>query len=523
MPLTFAQKILKSLQPTAIMLGLMAFLGGYLYYTNQPVFWWGYVALSLFYGVVFFLGAYAEHFKNETSNEEVLVAGRNIPLWVGVFTMAATWIDGSYINGTAEGTVATGLVGVQAPWGYALSLFFGGLIFARPMRRGGYKTMLDPIEQKFGKTVASLSFLPALTGEIFWTAAVLTALGTTFSTVIGLNFTYSIIISATITIVYTMLGGLWAVAMTDVFQLVFLLVGLYVILPFAITHTGGLANTWALYSAKHGANAHLLPDFDGSNKFWNWLDIALLLICGGIPWQVYFQRVLSARSENAAIWLSIGAGFLCIFAAIPSSIIGMVGDVVDWHALGITAPSAAQVLPFVIRYLTPSIIAILGLAVIAAAVMSSVDASMLSASSMFSWNIYHRVFKPEATPADISKVIKKSVLVVGVAAAILAITYESVYALWVLCSDFVYCMLFPQLVCALFDPKANKTGALSGMAVAAFLRFGGGEPALHLPILLPYPMIEDGIVMFPFRSFAMVCSLITIVLVSRFFREKNKK
>jgi solute carrier family 5 (high affinity choline transporter), member 7 len=197
----------------------------------------------------------------------------------------------------------------------------------------------------------------------------------------------------------------------------------------------------------------------------------------------------------------------------------MVGDVVDWHALGLVAPeNATQMLPFVIRYLTPSVIAVLGLAVIAAAVMSSVDASMLSASSLFSWNIYHRVFKPTATPAEISTVIKKSVLVVGVAATILAIKYESVYALWVLCSDFVYCILFPQLVCALFDPKANKTGALWGMAVAVFLRFGGGEPALNLPTLLPYPMIDDGVVLFPFRTVAMLCSLLTIIFVSRMVR-----
>ena len=516
--LSFKQKLLKSFRPTAIMLALMGLLGVFLYLTHQPVFWWSYAALSVFYGMVFFLGAYAEHFKNETNHEEVLVAGRKVPLLVGVFTMAATWIDGSYINGTAEATASTGLVGVQAPWGYALSLIVGGLLFARPMRRGGYNTMLDPIEHKFGKTVASLSFLPALSGEIFWTAAVLTALGTTFSTVIGLDFTWAIIISAAITIVYTMLGGLWAVAMTDVFQLIFLLVGLYVILPFALTHTGGLAHTWTLYSSKHGESANLLPPLDGSygNKLWNWIDISLLLIFGGIPWQVYFQRVLSARSENAAMWLSIAAGFLCIAAAIPASLLGMVGDVVDWRGLGLTAPeSATQTLPYVIRYLTPAPIAVLGLAVIAAAVMSSVDASMLSASSLFSWNIYHRVLKPNATPVEVSKVIQRSVLIIGVAATLLAITYESVYALWVLCSDFVYCILFPQLVCALFDKRANKIGALSGMAVAVFLRAGGGEPALHLPTFLPYPMIEDGIVLFPFRTLAMLSSLLTIIMVSR--------
>ena len=132
------------------------------------------------------------------------------------------------------------------------------------------------------------------------------------------------------------------------------------------------------------------------------------------------------------------------------------------------------------------------------------------ASSMIAWNIYHRNFKPNITTAELSKAIQRSVLVIGVAATVLALRFKSVYLLWVLCSDFVYCMLFPQLLMALFDKKANKIGAAAGMLVSFVLRFGGGEPTLHLPRLLPYPMIEDGVVLFPFRTLAMVMGVITI-------------
>ena len=97
----------------------------------------------------------------------------------------------------------------------------------------------------------------------------------------------------------------------------------------------------------------------------------------------------------------------------------------------------------------------------------------------------------------------------------MALNISSVYELWFLCSDFVYCLLFPALVCALFDPKANSYGAIAGFLVAAFLRFGGGDAVLGIPILLPYPMIEDGVVLFPFRTFAMVLGLLTILVVSR--------
>ena len=97
------------------------------------------------------------------------------------------------------------------------------------MRRYEFKTMLDPLEQRFGKKMAAVLFLPALTGEIFWTAAILMALGTTFGTVLGLATTPAIILSAIIAIAYTALGGLWAVALTDVVQIILLIGGLFLV------------------------------------------------------------------------------------------------------------------------------------------------------------------------------------------------------------------------------------------------------------------------------------------------------
>ena len=59
-----------------------------------------------------------------------MLAGRNIGMFVGIFTMTATWVGGGYINGTAEIVYRDGLVWCQAPLGYALSLMLGGIFFA---------------------------------------------------------------------------------------------------------------------------------------------------------------------------------------------------------------------------------------------------------------------------------------------------------------------------------------------------------------------------------------------------------
>lgn len=505
-------------RPMLGLFGLFALIALYLFLTDvKDIFWPGFIAMGFFYALVFLLGAYASSLRKDEGINGMMLADRSVPLWLAIFTMSATWVGGGYINGTAEYTASSGLVWVQAPWGYALSLIIGGLFFARKMRRFRFRTMLDPLEQRFGKRVAGLLFLPALSGEIFWTAAILTALGTTFGTVLGLDTTTSIVLSALIAIAYTALGGLWAVAITDFLQMIILFGGLFLVLPFALNTVGGWSKIWGSYQESFGAAATLLPSREAlGSYYWNWWDFALLLMFGGIPWQVYFQRVLSSKNERVAQRLSILAGVVCLLAAIPPIVIGVIGQQADWVAMGLNPPpDAATTLPWVIRYLTNPWIATIGLGAIAAAVMSSVDSSILSASSMLSWNVFRPLIRPDLSEYQLRKVIQKSIWIIGIAALLLALQVKSVYDLWFLCSDFVYCLLFPSLVCALFDPKANAPGVIAGFVVAFVLRFGGGDATLGIPILLPYPMVEDGVVLFPYRTLAMVSGLITIILVSR--------
>lgn len=504
--------------PTLILMGILVLIGLYLYFfTKEAVHWPSFISMMAFYCLIFLTGAYAATLRQGEGTEGFLLAGRSMPLWLAVFTMSATWIGGGYINGTAEYTAVSGLVWVQAPWGYALSLIIGGLVFARRMRRFRFQTMLDPLEQRFGKRMTALLFLPALSGEIFWTAAILTALGTTFGTIAGLDTQTAIILSAFITIAYTALGGLWSVALTDVVQLILLMAGLILVVPFAMSQVGGWEAAWETYEQQHGAAASLLPSREAlGSSYWTWWDYALFLTLGGIPWQVYFQRVLASKDENTAVRLSIFAGIICLIAAVPPILAGIAGGVADWAALGLPAPpDQASIMPWVIRYLTPSWVGLIGLGAIAAAVMSSADSSILSASSMAGWNVYRPIVNPGVGPEKLASLIQRIVWIVGIAATLLALNIRSVYELWALCSDFVFCLLLPPLVCALFDPRANTYGAIAGFAVAFVLRFGGGDSTLGLPVLLPYPTDEDGLVLFPFRTLAMLSGLAAILIVSR--------
>lgn len=470
--------------------------------------WGGLMAMGLFYAATYALGVWASTRRESGSFSDLALAGRRLGPAVGVFTMTATWVDGGYVNGTAEATYAAGLIHVQAPWGYALSLVVGGLFFAPIMRRHCFTTLLDPFEQRFGKKAAALLYLPALTGEVFWTSAILMALGTTFGIILDLDFSWSIVLSAAIVIAYTMSGGLWAVAITDVAQLLVLVAGLWIVVPFVAREAGGLGPAWEAYRAHFG-------EATAPVNWWSWWDSALLLVFGGIPWHVYFQRVLAARDERAARRLSILAGGACAVAAVAPLLIGILARAADWEARGLAPPEPSLVLPMVLRHLTPPVIGALGLGAVAAAVMSSMDSSILSASSMAAWNVYRPLVRPEATSQQLAAVAQRTVLVVGVAATLMAIRVRSVYSFWVLCSDLVYCILFPQLVLALWDPRANRWGSYAGMALAFLLRLGAGEPLLGLPRLLPLPTDASGVPTLPFKTIVMLTGLATIWVVSR--------
>ncbi|TNN03167.1 high-affinity choline transporter 1-like [Takifugu flavidus] len=500
----------------------------------------GLVAIVIFYVLILFVGIWAA-WKNKNSgigdggerSESIMVGGRDIGLFVGGFTMTATWVGGGYINGTAEYVYLPdyGLAWAQAPFGYALSLVVGGLFFAKPMRSRGYVTMLDPFQQLYGKRMGGLLFIPALMGEIFWSAAILSALGATLSVIVDININMSVVISALIAIFYTLVGGLYSVAYTDVVQLFCIFVGLWISVPFALANP---AVSDITVSAKEAIyQSPWLGKIDPDDK-WFWIDNFCLLMLGGIPWQVYFQRVLSASSATYAQVLSFLAAFGCLVMAVPSVLIGAIGASTDWNqtTYGFISPKdkdqSDMILPIVLQHLCPPYVSFFGLGAVSAAVMSSADSSILSASSMFARNIYQLAFRQSASDNEIVWVMRITIFVFGALATAMALLTGTVYGLWYLSSDLVYVIIFPQLLSVLFVKGTNTYGSVAAYIVGLLLRIGGGEPYLKLPPFIYYPgwvmqerthyltgEVEHFVQQrFPFKSVSMVASFLANVFFS---------
>lgn len=475
----------------------------------------GLVVLLLFYVVILIVGILAARRKkmlpNTTAMESSIVAGRDLSTAVGIFTMTATTVGGGYINGTAESIATSGLVWTLAPFGIFIGLILGGLVFAKKMRDQSYLTMLDPFQELYGNSVVLMVYVASLCGDIFWTASILSALGTSLSVIVNIPLTVAIVTSSAVTIIYTMIGQMVSVAYTDIVQLIFITSGLVLSLPFVLTNenVGDISQSSGSWIGKFD------PLFAGQ-----WTDLFVAMTLGTIPWQAYFQRVLSVRSGRQAQVLSVVGAVSAVILVIPSVIIGAVATSADWSKTSLGESPMEQnkgsmVLPLVLQNFTPNIVAIIGLGAISAAVMSSMDSSILASSSMFTYNIYSHLLRKNASDRELLWIQRIAIFFVGALATVISILVPIVYGLFILAADIVFVIVLPQLICAVYLKWTNSYGAITGYFVGILLRVGAGEPTIGLPSFILYPDydVESG-QNFPFRTFAMVTSLACIVIVS---------
>uniref|UniRef100_H3DMA6 High-affinity choline transporter 1-like n=2 Tax=Tetraodon nigroviridis TaxID=99883 RepID=H3DMA6_TETNG len=481
---------------------------------NWPVL----LSMALFYLAVLGIGLWASRKARREEekctgdiSEVTMVGGRNLSLFVSIFTMTATWVGGGFIVGCAEVTYnpQKGLVWALVPVAFAANLILGAVFFVKPIRAKRYVTLMDPFQQKYGNTVAAALFIPCILADILWAACILGILGGTLSVVMNTSSYLSVGISAAVAIFYTLMGGLYSVAYTDVVQLIFMFFGLWFCVPFILTSPSAANITVA--AVTHLYQEPWLGKLEPAEAG-RWVDELLLLSIGGICYQAFYQRVLSSASDvQAKITCYVGAA-LCPILGLPSLIIGAAAASTDWNQTSYGTPTpferdqAGNILPIVFQHLCPLYVSVVGIGALASAVMSSVDSVLLSAASQLGRNVFKNILYKKASERCTLVAIKVCILLSGLLATALAMTTDAVHLLWIFSSDVLYSMMTPQVICIFYLPQSvNTFGAISGFILALLLRALVGEPMIKLPEVLPLPwdrMQEDGQRqrLFPFRT-----------------------
>ncbi|MBM3385550.1 MAG: sodium:solute symporter, partial [Betaproteobacteria bacterium] len=187
-------------------------------------------AVSLYLLATVALGLWAA--QRVHHSKDFVLAGRSLPLYMSAATVFATWFGAETVLSVSATFAKDGLGGIPAdPFGASFCLLFVALFFARAFYRMDLLTIGDFYHKRFGKPVEVATSLAITVSYLGWTSAQLSALGLVLSVVTGgaISLETGIYLGAAIVLGYTVWGGMWSVAMTDLVQSVVILVGLVLV------------------------------------------------------------------------------------------------------------------------------------------------------------------------------------------------------------------------------------------------------------------------------------------------------
>jgi solute:Na+ symporter, SSS family len=436
---------------------------------------WVLIGLGIYMVLMLFIGWYASRKINTTT--DYVVAGRRLGIFFCTGTLFATWFGSGTCMGGAGNAYIFGNQGVIFdPWGAAVCLLLTGFFFARLMRRGRFITLVDLFELRYGKTMGLFSTASLSIAEMGWVGAQLVAFGTIINYFSGIPLGMGITISTAILVVYTYLGGMWAVTLTDVFQMIILMVGMTAMLAVAIPLAGGWdaifsnapnnmmgINQWSFVpTSAAAANAEMenagYMYYTGYVGWFYWLAAWLAIGFGSIPAQDLMQRVLSAKDEKTASYSSYLAGLLYVTVGMMPVVIGMIYFQMN-PDLSIDDALNKILLLMAVEHLHP-FFAVLFVSALVAALMSSSDSAILAAASIVGYNGY-KYFKPAADEHQTLKMTKIMVPIVTLVSLMLALYFQAIYNLMVIAWSLLLVSLFVPYASAYFWKKANNYGALA--------------------------------------------------------------
>lgn len=414
--------------------------------------------------------------RKVTEMSDFLVAGRRLPLWMATATLLATWFGAGSSMGVAATVYSDGVNSVIAdPFGASISLLLAGVFIVGMLRKKGCMTVTDIVERRYGKGAgiyASLWMVPVYVG---WLGAQLLGIGTILNLLTGINVTTGTVIGAAVVLIYTCAGGMWAVTLTDVVQVIIMVVGLIFLLPGTIDLAGGGE---AILNALKPEDTLAPVGAANFNDYVYYIGSWIIMGLGCMVGQDLIQRSLSSKNSSVAIASSMMSGFFYMLIGLIPITIGIAARII-LPKYGITSEVMGdnlenQVLPriamLVMGKSCPLLLTIF-IAALTAAIMSSADSSLLAGASLLCNNVMAPLF-PKMRAKGLLISTRIATVVLTVVALVLAIWVKSIYTLMINSWISQLVIIFIPVMTALFVPKATKYTAWATMIVGTVTWLG---------------------------------------------------
>jgi len=421
------------------------------------------------------------------NSKDYVVAGRSLPLYMNTATVFATWFGAESVLSVSVEFSKSGLGGIIAdPFGSSMCLVIVALLFARAFYRMDLLTIGDFYRKRYGKTMELGTSVIIAISYLGWTAAQLTALGLVFSTLTdgAISLSTGIVISGVVVLGYTIWGGMWSVAMTDLFQSVMILVGLGLVAWVVGDMAGGAGKVVA--AAAHDGKFQFWPA-GGTKEWFAFATAFLTLAIGSIPQQDIFQRVTSARNERTAIFGSLLGGAVYFgFVFVPIFIV-YAGLMLD-PSLGtlLNAPDAREmqrVLPNFILEHTPMWIRVLFFGALLSAILSTASGAIIAPTSLCTENVIKPLY-PRMGDRQFLLTLRVVLITFTLAALIFALnSKQTMYDMVQNAYTVTLVAALVPLAAGIFWRRANNAGAIlsSACGLAAWLLAAWAAPEATVP------------------------------------------
>ncbi|MBL8516163.1 MAG: sodium:solute symporter family protein [Betaproteobacteria bacterium] len=380
----------------------------------------------LYLAITIAIGLYAA--RKVHGAKDYLVAGRSLPLYINMATVFATWFGAETVLSVSATFSRDGLSGIPAdPFGATACLIFVALFFAKAFYRMDLLTLGDFYKKRYNKTIEVVTSSIIVVSYLGWTSAQLTALGLVLWVISGgaLTLTQAIIIGTVIVMFYTIWGGMWSVAFTDMFQTVVIIIGLFIVAWFVGDLAGGA--TKVIGTAYEQGKLNPFPT-GGSKEWLMWIAAFATIALGSIPQQDVFQRVTSAKDEKTAVrGTLIGAIVYFIIAFIPM-FIAFSALMIEPKLVELfkseDAREIQRILPDIILGQTPLYIQVLFFGALLSAILSTASGALLAPTALFANNVM-KPFLPHLSDHNLLKLVRVTLVVFTVAALIFAVNSKS--------------------------------------------------------------------------------------------------
>lgn len=413
--------------------------------------------------ILFLLSAFLIR-KALNSFEEYSYCGRSLSIGFVLFTYLGTWIGG----GTIIGLVGRSYdFGASQYWIIAMSciaeLFFA-LFFIGRIRKLGLKSITDFFAMRYPdfKECVRIPVAGALLiRNVTMIAMQFSALSYLITFVFGIDRNLTLLLVFLVVISYTVLSGLWGVAVTDVFQGLLQTASLIVLVIISLKFAGGMQSIASFYDH--------LGRLENLNLFatnMTWYEILLYIIAFGLFFlmndQANWERIYASKGERTAKW-----GFMIPLVITMMMLVMITYLGVFQRAIFSGSEDSASILYNFIFNLADSKWMILILVGLIAAIMSSADSFLLASGVMISEDIIKRFIIKDADDKEMIFFTRVFVVVTGAIAFAFAINISDILYLWLTGIGMTSVILVPGYFLGWFSKKTSTKGILIGMAVGS--------------------------------------------------------